>query len=50
MPSAATWMQLEILILSGVSQKKKDIPYDNAYMWNVKYGIKEPTYRTEIGS
>ena len=24
MPSAATWMQLEICILSGISQKKKD--------------------------
>ena len=24
MPSAATWMQLEIIILSEVSQKEKD--------------------------
>ena len=28
MPSAATWMELETLILSEISQKKKDIPYD----------------------
>ena len=35
----ATWMQLEILILSEVSQKNKEqIPYDIAYMWNLKYG------------
>ena len=27
MPSAATWMQLEILILSEVSQKEKDKYY-----------------------
>lgn len=27
MPLAATWMQLEILILSEVSQKEKDKPH-----------------------
>ena len=32
MPSAATWMDLEILILSEVSQ----ISYDSTYMWNLK--------------
>ena len=31
-PSAATWMDLEIIILSEVSQKKKGI----TSMWNLK--------------
>ena len=37
MPFAATWMQLEILILGEVNQKKRQIPYDITYMWNLKY-------------
>ena len=47
MPFVATWMELEILILSGASQKEKDIPYEITYMWNVKYGTNEPIYRKE---
>ena len=35
MPFAATWMQLEIILLSEVSQKEKD-KYDITYMWNLK--------------
>ena len=35
MPFAATWMQLEIIILSEVSQKKKD----NYHMISHIYGI-----------
>ena len=31
MPFAATWMDLEIITLNGVSQKEKDIPYDITY-------------------
>ena len=34
MPFEATWMDLEIIILSEVSQRQ--IPYDIAYMWNLK--------------
>ena len=30
---AATWIELETVILSKVSQRK--IPYDIAYMWNL---------------
>ena len=36
MPYAATWMQLEITILSEVSQKERQIPYDITYMRNPK--------------
>ena len=36
MPFAATWMDLEILIIRGVSQKERQIPYDKTYMWNLK--------------
>ena len=34
----ATWMQLEILKLSEISQKEKDTIYINN-MQNIKYGI-----------
>ena len=33
MPFAATWMNLEIIILSEVNQKQREIPYDITYMW-----------------
>ena len=36
MPFAATWMQLEIIKLSEVSQKEKD-KYQITYMWKLKY-------------
>ena len=32
MPFAATWMDLEIIILSEIRQRQK--PYDFTYMWN----------------
>ena len=34
MPFAATWMDLEIIILSEVSQRQ--ISYDITYMWNLE--------------
>ena len=49
MPSAATWMNLEIIILSEVSQKEKD-KYFITYMWNLKNGKNELIYRTETDS
>ena len=39
MPFAATWMQLETIILSEVSKKRekeRQILYDLTYMWNLK--------------
>ena len=41
-PFAATWMDLETIIPSEVSQKEKgkyQIP-NSAYMWNLKYKYK----------
>ena len=47
MPSAARQMDLETLILSEVSQKEKEIPYDITYIWNLIYDTNEPFYRKE---
>ena len=35
MPFTASWMELEIIILSEISQRKT-IPYDITYLWNPK--------------
>ena len=37
MPSAATCMDSEIILLSEVSQKEKDKFHMTTYMWNLKY-------------
>ena len=50
MPFAATWMDLEIIILSKVSQRERQIPYDITYMWNLKYDTNELIYETETDS
>ena len=34
--STATWMQLEILILSEVPERERRIPYDITYVWNLR--------------
>ena len=48
MPSAATWIQLETLILGEVKlERERKIPYDITYMWNLKYDKTEPIYRTQ---
>ena len=50
MPFAVTCVQLEILILRQVSQKKRQIPYAITNIWNLKYGTHEPLYKTEADS
>ena len=35
MPFAATWMDLEIIILSK-SDRERQVSYDTTYMWNLK--------------
>ena len=44
MPFAATWMDLEIIILSEVSQKEKDKYHDITYRWNLQYDTNETIY------
>ena len=36
MPFSATWMDLENIILSEMSDSKRQILYDIIYMWNLK--------------
>ena len=51
MPFAATWMDLEIVILSEVkSDRERQIPYDITYMWTLKKGTSELIYKTEAES
>ena len=40
MPFAATWMDLEPVILSegSMTDPERQIPYDIVYMWNKKQG------------
>ena len=45
MPFAAIGTQLGIIIRSEV--RKRQIPYDITYMWNLKYDTDEPIYETE---
>ena len=47
-PFAATWMELETLILSYVSQKDKDEYYMMSHIWSLIYGRNEPFHRKEI--
>ena len=32
------------------SERERQIPYDNTYTWNLKYGTNEPVYKTKIDS
>ena len=50
MPFGATWMNLEITVLSEISQKeKKKLQYDVTHMWNLKYDRNElPTKQKHI--
>ena len=41
MSLAAMWIDLETLILSKPERKRK-IPYDITYLWNIKYGTDDP--------
>ena len=46
MPFEATWMHLEIIILSEVNQRQ--ISYDIAYMWNLKEKIQVNLFTKQI--
>ena len=47
MPFAATWMELETLILSEVSQREKDKYRMISHIWNQIYSLNEPFHRKE---
>ena len=47
MQSGITWMELEIIIMSEMSDREKQISYNIPYMWNQEKGINEITYKTE---
>ena len=47
MPFAKTWMELETLILSEMSQKDRQIPYDITYNWNLISSTNEHLLRKE---
>ena len=46
MAFAATWMHLEIIILSEVSQTERQISYIS-YMWNLKNNTNELIYKSK---
>ena len=50
MPFAATWMELEILILCEVNQKENDKYRMILHIWNLIHGINEPLYTKETDS
>ena len=47
MQFAATWMELENLILSEMSQKDRQIPFDITFNWNLIYSTNEHLLRKE---
>ena len=51
MPFAATWMDLEMIILSDVkSERERQTPYDITYLWNLTYDTNELIYKRETDS
>ena len=50
MPFVAAWMQLEVLILSEVSQKADKYHMMSTYIWNLKYLMNEPIYKAKTDS
>ena len=45
---AATWMDLEIIMLSELkSKRERQILYDITYMWSLKHDTNEPIQETE---
>ena len=49
MPFAATWMDLEIIILSEVIRTDRQVLHIT-YIWDLKYDTNEFIYKTETDS
>ena len=47
MPFAATWKDLEIVIISEASQRKTNIICYHLYIWNLKYDTNVLIYETD---
>ena len=47
MPFAATWRNLEVIILREINQKEKDKYPMTSHMWNLKYDTNEFIYKRE---
>ena len=47
LPFAVTWMDLDMIILSEVSQTNAII-YDMTYRWNLENNTNESIYKTEM--
>ena len=50
MPFAATWLDLETMILTGKSERERQIPYAITYMWNLKYDTNQHICKTKTDS
>ena len=50
MPFTLTWTDLEMIMLSEVSQKEKDKSHVISHMWNWKHIANELIYKTETDS
>ena len=50
MPSAATWTDLQIIILSEAWQTESQILHDITYRWNLKNSTNELIYKSEMDS
>ena len=47
LPFAAIWMDLEMILLSKISQTKNDKYHYITYMWNLNYDTNEHIYETQ---
>ena len=47
MPSAATWMDVEIIILSEIRQKERQMPYDINYVESKMTQMNSSTKQTD---
>ena len=50
MPFAGTWINLEIIMLSKISKREKQMPYDITYMSDLKCDTNEHIDKTKTQS